>query len=103
MSTFPHQRPQKWCTKLSLGNRLATGTLKEEIAALGDRRIAVGGAGLAAECMRRGLIDEFELFVIPVVVGGGTWYFPPDVQIDLELVETGTFGATAYLHYRRAR
>ena len=35
-------------------------------------RCAVGGAGLAAECMRRGPIDEFELFVVPIVVGGGT-------------------------------
>ena len=82
-------------------NRLATGTLEEEIAALGDRRIAVGGAGLAAECMRRGLIDEFELFLVPIVVGGGTPYFPPDVHIDLELVETRTFGATVYSRYRR--
>jgi len=88
-------------TSVEGSNRLATGTLEEEIAALGDRRIAVGGAGLAAECMRRGLIDEFELFVIPIVVGGGTPYFPPDVHIDLELVETRTFGATIYLHYRR--
>jgi dihydrofolate reductase len=48
-------------TSVEGSNRLATGTLEEEIAALGDRRIAVGGAGLAAECMRRGLIDEFEL------------------------------------------
>jgi dihydrofolate reductase len=82
-------------------NRLARGTLEQEIAALGERRIAVGGAGLAAECMRRGLVDEFELFVLPVVVGGGTPYFPPDVQIDLELVETRTFGATVYLRYCR--
>jgi dihydrofolate reductase len=52
--------------------------------------------------MRRRLVDEFELFVIPVVVGGGTPYFPPDVQLDLELVETRTFGATGYLRYRRA-
>ena len=88
-------------TSVEGSNRLATGTLKEEIAALGDRRIAVGGAGLAAECMRRGLIDEFELFVIPIVVGGGTPYFPPNMQIDLELVETRTFGATVYLRYRR--
>jgi dihydrofolate reductase len=88
-------------TSVEGSNRLATGTLEEEIAALGDRRIAVGGAGLAAECMRRGLIDEFELFVIPIVVGGGTPYWPPDVHIDLELVETRTFGATVYLHYRR--
>lgn len=82
-------------------NRLATGTLEEEISALGDRRIAVGGAGLAAECMRRGLIDEFELFVVPVVIGGGTPFFPPGVQVDLELVETRDFGGTMYLHYRR--
>lgn len=82
-------------------NRLATGSLEEEIAALGDRRIAVGGAGLAAECMRRGLVDEFELFVVPVVLGGGTPYFPRDVHVELELLETRTFGATVYLHYRR--
>lgn len=82
-------------------NRLATGTLEEEIAALGERRIAVGGAGLAAECMRRGLVDEFELFVAPAVIGGGTPYFPPGVEIDLELVETRAFGETMYLHYRR--
>lgn len=88
-------------TSVEGSNRLATGTLEEEIAALGDRRIAVGGAGLAAECMRRGLIDEFELFVVPIVVGGGTPYFPPDVHVDLELVETRTFGATVYLRYRR--
>ena len=88
-------------TSVEGSNRLATRTLEEEIAALGDRRIAVGGAGLAAECMRRGLVDELELFVVPIVVGGGTPYFPPDVHIDLELVETRTFGATVYLHYRR--
>ncbi|MFL5872667.1 MAG: dihydrofolate reductase family protein [Solirubrobacterales bacterium] len=82
-------------------NRLARDSLEEEIAALGDRRIAVGGAGLAAECMRRGLIDEFELFVVPVAVGGGTPYWPADVNVDLELVETRRFDATVYLHYRR--
>ena len=81
--------------------QLATRSLEEEIAALGDRPIAVGGAGLAAECMRRGLIDEFDLFIAPTVVGGGTPYFPPDVHIDLELVQTRTFGSTVYLQYRR--
>ena len=66
----------------------------------GTATIAVGGAGLAAECMRRGLIDEFRLFLVPVVVGGGTPYFPPTC-IDLELVETRTFGSRCYLRYRR--
>jgi dihydrofolate reductase len=81
--------------------RLATRSLEEEIAALGDRTIGVGGAGLAAACMRRGLIDEFALFVNPVVVGGGTPYFPPDVHLALELVETRLFGSTMHLRYRR--
>jgi dihydrofolate reductase len=51
--------------------------------------------------MRLGLVDDFELFVVGVVLGGGTPYFPPDVHLDLELVETRTFGETVQLHYRR--
>jgi dihydrofolate reductase len=88
-------------TSVEGSNRLATRSLEEEIAALGDRTIAVGGAGLAAECMRLGLIDEFHLFVAPIVVGGGTPFFPPDVRIDLELAETRTFGSTVHLRYLR--
>jgi dihydrofolate reductase len=38
--------------------------------------LAVGGAGLASTLTRLGLIDEYGLFVSPVVVGGGTPYFP---------------------------
>jgi dihydrofolate reductase len=65
--------------------------------------IAVGGAGLAAPLIARGLVDEFGLFVNPVVLGGGTPYFPSvDATVDLELVETRTFAArVVYLRYRR--
>jgi dihydrofolate reductase len=54
--------------------------------------------------MKLGLIDEFQLFVSPVVLGGGTPYFPAlDERINLELVETRTFGSRiVYLHYRTA-
>ena len=53
--------------------------------------------------MRLGLIDEYRLFVCPVVLGGGTPYFPAlDERINLELVETRTFGSrVVYLRYRR--
>jgi dihydrofolate reductase len=49
------------------------------------------------------LIDEWRLFVSPVLLGGGTPYFPPlDERINLELVETKTFGSrVVYLRYRR--
>jgi dihydrofolate reductase len=82
--------------------RLASRSLEEEVAALPDTLVGVGGAGLAAACIERGLIDEFRLFVNPIVVGGGTRYFPPGAHVDLELVETRTFGSkVVYLRYRR--
>ena len=89
-----------------VGNtRLATGGVGEEVSRLKEqpgKDIAVGGAGLAAICMELGLIDEWRLFVNPVVLGGGTLYFPTlDDRINLELVETQTFGSRAvYLRYR---
>lgn len=65
--------------------------------------LAVGGAGLAAELIRLDLIDEYRLFVSPVVLGGGTPYFPAlEQRLELELVETRTFDpAVVYLRYRR--
>jgi dihydrofolate reductase len=86
--------------------RLATASLADEVAALEaepGKDIAIGGATLAAEATRLGLIDEYRLFVSPVVLGGGTPYFPPLAErINLELVETRTFGSrVVYLRYRR--
>src|SRR4051812_33577182 len=59
---------------------LATGDVAEEVARIKEQPggdIAVGGAGLASAFMERGLIDEYQVFVSPVVLGGGTRFFPP--------------------------
>jgi dihydrofolate reductase len=66
--------------------------------------VEVGGAGLASELIKRNLIDDYRLFVSPVVLGSGTPYFPAmEGRIDLELLETRTFaGGVQYLHYARA-
>jgi dihydrofolate reductase len=66
--------------------------------------LAVGGAGLAATLIRHGLVDEFGLFVSPVVLGGGTPFFPAGGErIALELLETRTFGSqVVYLRCRRS-
>lgn len=91
-----------------VGNaRLATDGVGEEVSRLKQqpgKDIEVGGAGLAGACMRLGLIDEWRLFVSPVLLGGGTPYFPTlEERIDLELVETRTFGSrVVYLRYSRA-
>lgn len=86
--------------------RLATGSLKEEIerwrAEPGQGNIALGGATLAAEAAELGLIDEYGLRVHPVLVGGGTPYFPrAERRADLELVGSHRFSSgVMYLRYR---
>ena len=86
--------------------RLATGSVAEEVARLKEqpgKDLAVGGAGLASTLMELDLIDEYLPFVAPVVLGGGTPFFPAlDKRLDLELVETRTFASrVVYLRYRR--
>jgi dihydrofolate reductase len=90
-----------------VGNaRLAGDGVGEEVSKLKEqpgKDIAVGGAGLARACMELGLIDEWRLFAAPLLLGGGTPYFPAlEKRIDLELVETKTFASrVVYLRYRR--
>jgi dihydrofolate reductase len=89
--------------------RLATGTVAEEIELLradstpGD--IAVGGATLAAEVARLGLIDEYRIRVYPVLAGGGLPFFDHGGRfVDLELLESRRFPlGVQYLHYRVTR
>jgi dihydrofolate reductase len=66
--------------------------------------IGVGGTSLASTLSAHGLIDEYRLFATPVVLGGGKPFFAGDSRMDLELVETRTFGSgVVYLRYRRAQ
>jgi dihydrofolate reductase len=86
--------------------RLASGSVDDEAAAAkalpGNGVVSVGGAGLAAAFAERDLIDEYRLFLNPVVLGGGTPFFPPlATRLDLELIETRSFGPVTYLRYRR--
>jgi dihydrofolate reductase len=89
--------------------RLVSGGLAEEIERLraepGEGEIAIGGATLAAEAAALDLIDEYQVMVHPVLVGGGISYFPQgERRVDLELIETRTFNAKfVYLRYRVAR
>jgi dihydrofolate reductase len=89
--------------------RLASDGLAEEIERLraepAEGDIAIGGATLAAEAAALGLIDEYRARVYPVLVGGGTPFFPQcERRVDLELVETRTFSSrVVYLRYRVAR
>jgi dihydrofolate reductase len=85
-------------------SRLVRGDVSDELARLRaefDGDFEVGGATLAASFIRRGLVDEFGLVVHPVVLGGGTPFFPPlDTPIRLRLIDNWKFGSgVEYLGY----
>jgi dihydrofolate reductase len=87
--------------------RLVAQGVAEEVAQLKaqpGKDLSVGGAGLASTLIKLGLVDEYRLFVSPVVLGAGTPYFPAlDTRINLELLETRTFGSrVVYVRYRQA-
>ena len=66
------------------------------------RDISIGGPTLAAAAIEAGLVDEFQLFRHPIVVGGGTPYFPAGSHLDLELLDERRFASgVTYAHYRR--
>jgi dihydrofolate reductase len=86
--------------------RLINGNIAEEVNRLKQqpgKDMSVGGAGLAASFMQLGLIDEYRLYLYPVVLGGGKPMFGPlREKIDLQLVETRPFGRRVILlRYQR--
>jgi dihydrofolate reductase len=89
--------------------RLATGDLATEVGRLRDQPgegvVSIGGAGLATAAIAEDLIDEYRLFVNPVILGGGTPYFTPLAKpLDLRLIESRTFNSRiVYLRYQRTR
>ena len=71
-----------------------------ELKASADSDLSIGGPGLAAQAIRAGLVDEYRLFVSPVVVGSGNPSLPDDVRIALELLDQRRFGnGVVYLRY----
>ncbi len=63
--------------------------------------ISIGGPELAADAFRAGLIDECQLFLAPVLVGGGKPALPKNIHLTLELLAERRFrSGMVYLHYR---
>ncbi|OFI36731.1 deaminase [Arthrobacter sp. SW1] len=65
------------------------------------RDLSIGGAALAAEAIKAGLVDEFRFFLSPVTVGAGKRFLPDGVGLNLEQLEERRFGnGVVYLSYR---
>src|SRR5207244_665656 len=63
-----------------------------KLKASAGRDITVGGPELAAQAIEAGLVDEYHLFVTPIVVGGGKQFLPGGVRLKLELLDERRFG-----------
>ena len=73
-----------------------------KLKAAAERDLGVSGPQLAAHAFRAGLVDECQLFLSPIVVGGGTRSLPDGVRLELDLVDERRFGnGTVFLRYRR--
>ena len=72
--------------------------LKDE--APGD--LSIGGPELASQAIKAGLVDEYRLFLVPVLVGDGKRALPEGVRLDLERLDGRLFGSgVVYLRYRQ--
>ncbi len=61
----------------------------------------VGGAHLAAQAFKAGLVDECHLLIRPILIGGGKPALPSDTRADLELLDDRQLGnGVVYLRYR---
>jgi len=81
--------------------QLFKGSIAEEINALKaqpGKDMFVGGPNLASTFMKLGLIDEYWLYVYPIILGSGKPMFPQlGDRIDLKLIETRRFGSGVVL------
>jgi dihydrofolate reductase len=72
-----------------------------QLKAAAERDFTVGGPTLGAHAITAGLVDEYGLFVWPVVVGGGKPFLPARARLQLELLDERRFGSgVVYLRYR---
>jgi riboflavin biosynthesis pyrimidine reductase len=68
------------------------------------RDLAVAGPTLAARAFQAALVDECQLFIAPIVVGGGIQSLPDNVRLKLELLDERRFGnGMVYLCYGASR
>jgi dihydrofolate reductase len=70
-------------------------------AAAGGAALEILGADLGSQCLRRGLVDEVLVYVLPVLLGDGVRFSTPDLgRIDLEPLTTTRSGPVTMLRFR---
>lgn len=63
----------------------------QKLVAESDKDFDIGGPHLAAEAIKAGIVDEYHQFIAPVMIGGGNYWLPNDVQSKLKLTDVHSF------------
>jgi dihydrofolate reductase len=75
-----------------------------QLKATASHDLTVGGPELAAQAIEAGLVDEYDLLLVPVIVGGGKRALPDNVRVNLDLLDERRFrNGTVYLRYDARR
>jgi dihydrofolate reductase len=87
------------------GVTFLTGDIGEAVAtalhAAGGKNLEILGADVAGQCLRRGLVDEILVYVLPVLLGDGIRFSSPGLaRIDLEPLDSTRSGAVTVLRFR---
>jgi dihydrofolate reductase len=87
------------------GVTVLTGDIGEAVAtaldAAGGKNLEILGANVAGQCLRRGLVDEILVYVLPVLLGDGVRFSSPGLaRVDLEPVNSTRSGAVTILRFR---
>jgi len=92
----PPEPPEPGVTFLTgdIGEAVATA-----LSAAGGRNLEILGADVAGQCLRRGLVDEILVYVLPVLLGDGIRFSPPGPRVDLEPVSSTRSGAVTILRF----
>lgn len=102
----PHIVFSRTLDSVGKGARLVRDNVADEVARLKaepGEAMNVGGPNLAATFMRLDLIDEYQVYVHPVILGGGKPMFAElDTPLQLRLIETHTFSSgVVWMRYER--
>ena len=75
----------------------------KKLVAESDKDFDIGGPTLAAEAIRAGMVDDYHQFIVPILIGSGTYWLPKGALQPLKLVEARQFeNGFVHLHYRKA-
>jgi dihydrofolate reductase len=96
-----HNVPQEWDYAGSPFTFVTDGVesaLEKAREIAGDKNIGVGGANIARQCLKLGLLDEIHIDLVPVLLGQGVRLFERLGIEPVELESTGVSAAPGVTH-----